>query len=86
MAIRFIDIKIDTNRTWDQLKQQYANWLGVQNSSNDWGQVKQSTTVGQPIFIQIEVIDNDWLRVKDEHTSWQTVLDSYETWEDLKNY
>jgi len=53
-------------------------------TSSNWEQPLQ-TTVGQQIRIEVEIVENNWVGVKEAFISWQEIKSNYANWLGLKN-
>ena len=85
MAIRIVDVKITTNYSWEDISN-LADWNAVKNITTNWWQLLQTTNPGELIFIEVELRENDWLSIKNNHTTWQQIKEKFANWLDVKNY
>ncbi len=85
MAIRIVDVKITTNYSWQNIKNT-ADWNVVKNTNINWQQPLQTTTIGQIVKVEVEVSENNWLSIRDNHLTWQKIKEKFASWLDIKNY
>ena len=85
MAIKIVDVKIKTNYAWLDIKNQ-ADWNAVKNTNSNWHNLLQTTTVGQPTIIEVEIIENNWQAIKDTFNSWADIKSNFASWLGLKNW
>lgn len=58
------------------------------NISTDYSnenEVNPTATVGQQLFLKVEVIENNWLSVRSLYSSWNDIKNKLNSWLDLKN-
>lgn len=84
MAIRIQNVNNNTDYDWQDVKE-LGDWNTVKNTNVAWQQLCQTTDVGRQITIEVEVIENNWLLVKDTHTSWQDIKNQFPDWAGVKN-
>jgi|GEM_PF-912853 len=82
---RIESIIINPNQTWQDVYQ-HQNWQVIKNTELTWGNTNQITEVNQPIFIEVEIIESSWSRVKSVITNWQSLKESISNWLGLKTY
>lgn len=86
MSIKIMDVKVSpTNYNWQNVKE-LGDWNTFKNTNKDWEQPIQTSIVGQPISIEVEVEENNWKGVRNLFTSWQDIKDSFTSWLGLKNW
>lgn len=85
MALKIVDVKLTSNYSWQNIKNQ-ANWNAVRNTNQNWQQPLQTSLVGQQIKIEVEVSENNWLSIKDNHITWQKIKEKFTSWLGIKNY
>lgn len=83
--IKIVDVNITTNRKWQEVSN-HSDWNTVKNTNTDWLQLKQTTVVGNPVFIEVEIIENDWLTISQLFNSWKELSSKFTNWLDLKNW
>lgn len=85
MAIKIVDVKLTTNYNWQHVKNK-ADWNAIRNNNQNFKQLLQTSVPGGIIKVEVEVSENSWLSVKDNHQSWQKIKDKFTNWLGIKNY
>ena len=85
MAIKIVDVKIKTNYNYQNIKDK-ADWNAVKNTNSNWENLLQTTNVGQPIIIEVEIVENNLLGIKDNFSSWDNIKNNFTNWLGLKNW
>lgn len=85
MAIKIVDVKLKTSYDWSDIKN-IADWNAVRNTNKDWQQLFQITTPGELIKVEVEVSENNWSSIKDNHLTWQQIKEKFASWLGIKNY
>jgi len=85
MAIRIEDVKLTTSYSWQDIKNQ-ADWNAVKNTNLEWKQPLQTAIAGQQVKIEVEIIENSWSGIKEDHSTWQKIKEKFVSWLEVKNY
>lgn len=85
MALKIVGVKLTTNYNWQNVKNQ-ASWGAFKNTNLNWQQPFQTALVGQLTKVEIEVSENNWLSIKDNHLTWQQLKEKFALWLNVKNY
>ena len=85
MAVRIVNVKLSTNYSWKDIKNK-ADWLVIRNTNENWQQLIQTAIPGGIVNVEIEVSENNWLSIKDNHRNWQEIRDKFSNWQEVKNY
>lgn len=60
--------------------------VGVTFTRDAIDQPTQLFTIGEPIKIEVEVVENNWLAVKESFTNWQDIKTNNINWLRLRNF
>lgn len=86
MAIRINDVKLITTYGWNDINN-LGDWGAVRNTNISWQQLYyQTTRVGQPVKIEVDISEDNWLNIRESFNTWETVKSSFNSWLDIKNY
>ena len=85
MALKIADVKLTTNYSWQNIKE-HADWNAVKNTNIDWKQTLQTATVSQQVKLEVEIIENSWAGIKEDHATWQKIKEKFTSWMSVKNY
>lgn len=82
--IKIIDVNISSDYSWGDIKN-LANWDAVKNTNKNWQQTKQTAIVNHLVFVEVEVIETNWLYLAELNNSWQDIKNKYINWNEVKN-
>lgn len=85
MAIRIVDVELVTIYRWQDVGQK-ADWNAIKNTNADWRQIVQTSLPGQIVQVRVEVSENNWNSIRDNHMNWQHVREKFNSWADVKSY
>lgn len=85
MAVKIIDANIKTKYSWQDICNQ-GSWSTVKNTNFNWGQLLQTSAVGQLIEIEVEIVESNWDGIKKVFANWQKIKDSFANWLGIKNW
>jgi len=86
MAIRIDKVNIITDYSWGDIKN-LGNWSALRNTNSNWQQLYQQTTkVGTPVKIEVDISEDNWLNIKESFNTWDMVKNNFNSWLDIKNY
>lgn len=85
MTIKMIGVRISSNYSWQDVKN-LPDWNTVKNTNANWHQMKQTCLVRQPVFIEVEIRENNWETIKDSFTDWQDIKNRFTDWNEVKNW
>jgi hypothetical protein len=84
VAIHIVDVKIIPTTTWDDLKIP-KDWNSIKNTNTSWQTIEQTAIVGEPIKIEVEVLERTWGSFNDLFVSWDSIKTKVTNWLGLKN-
>lgn len=85
MAVfRIESVQINPNCTWQDIAG-LNSWQALVGSQ-DWKHVNQIAQVNQSVFIEVEMIESTWERIKDNLAAWQEVRSKAPTWAGIKGW
>lgn len=83
--IKIIDVQLQTNYNWGEVKQRTPTWQAIKNEYPDWQQLTQTTLITQQVNIVVDLVENNWAGVLRLYDDWQQVNTTVSTWDGLKN-
>lgn len=82
--LKIIDVNISSDYSWGDIKN-LRNWDSFKNTNKNWQQTKQTAIVNHPVFVEVEVVETNWLYLAELNSSWLDIKNKYANWNEVKN-
>lgn len=82
--IKVIDVNISSDYSWEDIKN-LRNWNSFKNTNGNWQKTKQNVIVGNPVFVEVEILESNWLHIFNNYNSWLDIKNKFINWNEIKS-
>lgn len=82
--IRIIDVNISSDYSWGDVKG-LGSWNSFKNTNNNWKQMQQTAIVNHLVFVEVEIIETNWMYLSISNNSWLDIKNKFMNWNEIKN-
>lgn len=82
---RISDVRFNSAYRWQEVRMT-AGWRSFRDNNSSWRSLISTTEVNQQINIEVNVVECNWLRIKESFHNWQDVNNTASNWSSVKTW